>query len=70
METTPQIERHLTANANMKKKDIMLGNFLGGLSWGLGTAVGATVIVAVLGWILNAFGVFDVFKLPPGPLQR
>lgn len=65
-----QIENHLSANANMRKRDIIIGNFLGGLSWGVGTVIGASVIFAVLGWILNIFGFFDVFKGLPGPLQR
>ncbi len=45
---TKQIERHLTAGANMRKKDIMIGNFLGGIAWGLGTVIGASVIVGII----------------------
>ncbi|EKD90648.1 MAG: hypothetical protein ACD_30C00112G0089 [uncultured bacterium] len=45
---TPEIEKHLKANENMKKRDIVLGNFLGGLSWGVGSAIGATVVVAII----------------------
>ncbi len=45
---TKQIERHLTANSFMKKKDIMIGNFLGGIAWGLGTVIGASVIVGII----------------------
>ena len=68
---TPQIENHLTAGSNMRKRDIILGNFLGGVSWGIGTVIGASVIFAALGWILNIFGFFDVFKnLPQVPLGR
>lgn len=63
MEATPQIERHLTANMNISKKDIIIGNFLGGLAWGFGTVMGATVVVAMLGGILNTLGVFDGVKL-------
>lgn len=59
METTPQIERHLSANMNLKKRQIILYNFLGGLAWGFGTVVGATVVVAVVVWILTAIGVFS-----------
>lgn len=44
---------------NMSKKNIMLANFLGGLSWGLGTVIGATVVVAIIGAILSALGVFE-----------
>ena len=50
---TPQIENHLTASANMKKRHIMLNNFLGGLAWGVGSVIGATIIVAILIGILS-----------------
>lgn len=70
MESTPQIERHLSANMNLKKRQIILYNFLGGLAWGFGTVVGATVVVALIGYILNLFGVFDFIKLPPIPQYR
>lgn len=59
METTPQIEQHLTANMNISKKDIIIGNFLGGLSWGVGSVVGAILVVAILGYILESLGVFE-----------
>lgn len=52
-EMTPQIERHINANMNLSKKKIMLVNFLGGISWGVGSALGATIIVALLLWILS-----------------
>lgn len=68
MEATPQIESHLTANMNLNKKDIMIGNFLGGLAWGFGTVVGASVVVAIIGTALSSLGVFDFFKqLPQTP---
>lgn len=68
MKVTPQIEKHLKANMNMSKKEIIMANFLGGLAWGLGTVVGASAVVAILGYILNLFGVFDFLKnLPPAP---
>lgn len=59
---TPQIENHLNANMNIKKKDIMIGNFLGGLAWGFGTVVGASVVVAIIGAILNHLGLLDFLK--------
>lgn len=31
------------------RKQIMIDNFLGGISWGLGTVIGATLIVGILG---------------------
>ncbi|MDO8618986.1 MAG: DUF5665 domain-containing protein [Candidatus Daviesbacteria bacterium] len=59
MEATPQIESHLTANMSISKKDIIVGNFLGGFAWGIGSVVGATIIVALVGLILNSLGVFN-----------
>lgn len=45
---TPEIEKHLSANGNMRKRQVILNNFLGGLAWGVGTVIGATVVVAIL----------------------
>lgn len=59
MEATPQIEQHLTANMNISKKDIIIGNFLGGLFWGVGSVVGAIIVVAILGYLLKTLGVFE-----------
>lgn len=67
---TPQIEKHLSANMNMSKKNIMLTNFLGGLAWGFGTVVGASLVVAIIGYILGLFGFFDILKLPQLSLYR
>ena len=58
MKITPQIEQHLKANMNISKKDIIVGNFLGGIAWGIGTVVGASVVVAAVLWFLNSLGVF------------
>lgn len=75
MDTTPQIENHLTANMNIRKKDILVGNFLGGLSWGLGSVIGATVVFALIGFILKSLGVFNGLggffqQFTQVPLQR
>lgn len=45
----------------MKKRHIMLANFLGGLAWGLGTVIGATIIAAVVISILNYFNFIPGF---------
>jgi hypothetical protein len=58
---TSQIEKHLTANMNIKKRNILLANFLGGLAWGIGTVIGATLIVGIIGTFLGFFGVFEPF---------
>lgn len=66
---TPQIEQHLSAHMNMSKKQIIFANFLGGLAWGFGTVVGASVVVAIIGAILGWLGVFDFFKNIPSVPQ-
>lgn len=53
MEETSSIKAHQSANAYVSKKNIILNNFLGGLAWGFGTVVGATVVVAILAWFFN-----------------
>ncbi|MBI2011501.1 hypothetical protein HYS91_01910 [Candidatus Daviesbacteria bacterium] len=58
--STKQIENHLSANANMRKKDILIGNFLGGLAWGFGTVIGATIVAALLIAILRSVNVLPV----------
>ena len=60
MQITDQMENKLTANMNISKKDIILGNFLGGLSWGIGSVVGVGILVEVVGFVLNSLGVFTV----------
>lgn len=52
-------ERPLTYNLHLSRKQILINNFLGGLAWGLGSVIGATVVVAILGYILKALGVFS-----------
>lgn len=64
MEITKQIEEHLSAHMSMTKKDIMLANFLGGLSWGAGTILGAIIIGAILFYTLKPLGVFDLIVKP------
>ncbi len=45
---------------NLSKRDIIVANFLGGLAWGLGTVVGATIIAAALIYSLNKVGIFNI----------
>ncbi len=58
-ELTPQIKQHLLVNMNLSRKHIMINNFLGGLAWGFGTVVGASVVVAVIAYILKVIGIFN-----------
>lgn len=62
MGSSYKYDTKLMAGSNTSKKNILLNNFLGGLAWGLGTVVGAGVIVAVVGAILNLVGVLDPMK--------
>lgn len=34
------------------KKSIVIDNFLGGIAWGFGTVIGATIIVGILGLLI------------------
>ncbi len=43
----------------LPKKQIIVNNFIGGLSWALGSIVGLTIIAAIVGFVLN----FVDFKL-------
>lgn len=46
----------------MRKRDIIMANFLGGLAWGLGTVIGATIVTAVVISILNYFNFIPGFN--------
>ena len=46
----------------MRKRDIMLGNFLGGLAWGFGSVVGATIVVAIILGVLGNLPGFGSFS--------
>lgn len=59
--STQQIEKHLSANMNMNKKNIIVSNFLGGLAWGLGTVIGATIVAAIVISILRFFNFIPGF---------
>ena len=40
--------------SQQRKRDILTKNFLGGLAWGLGSVIGATLVVTLLVWILSS----------------
>jgi len=54
--------KKLTAYQGVKKREILLANFLGGIAWGLGSVIGASIIVAIFVWVLNLLGLFDLVK--------
>ena len=41
---------------------LMGRSFLSGIAAGLGATVGATLVLALLGWALNGLGYFEPFK--------
>lgn len=53
-------------SADRSLKRIVINNFLGGIAWALGVSVGASLILAVLGFILGkinlipAVGIFVI----------
>ncbi len=73
---TEEIESHLTAGRNMKKRQIMLANFLGGMAWGFGSVIGGTIMVAILIGVLSQLKfippVSELLKTmaPPTRIQR
>lgn len=46
----PMIEPH--SNLYRRRSVIMLNNFLGGISWGVGSVIGATLVVSLLAFLL------------------
>lgn len=38
------------------KRQMMLANLLGGMSWGVGSVIGATLVVAIILFLLNTLG--------------
>lgn len=59
---TPEIQDHQEAFGRVKKRNIILNNFLGGMAWGIGTIIGASVIVGAAGYILNKLGILSTFS--------
>lgn len=45
---------------NNSRKNILINNFLGGLAWSLGTTIGLTVVVALLGMLLKNIAVVPI----------
>lgn len=38
------------------KKHIIINNFVGGISWGLGATLGLAIVLAILGLVINNLG--------------
>ncbi len=41
----------------MTRKQIFLNNFLGGIAWGVGSALGAALLVIILGYALSKINI-------------
>jgi len=46
---------HLTAHGFLRTRKIMLNNFLGGLAWGFGSVIGATLFLVIFLGLLRSF---------------
>lgn len=46
----------MTENKALRKRGVMMRSFLGGIAWGVGSVIGATVIVAILLTLLHSIG--------------
>lgn len=70
------LEKHLTAietelKAIKKAQMPPLGlQFIRGIIYGFGYVVGAIIIIAIIGWILNQIGVIPAFAHFVGTLQH
>ncbi len=42
----------------MKKRQVIVNNFLGGLAWGVGSVLGATIVISIAFGLLKNFDFF------------
>lgn len=52
----PYHEEIAEARAHIPRKTLFINNMIGGIGWGLGSVLGATLIVGILGMILSYLG--------------
>lgn len=69
MQATKEIIQHLSANMNLSKKDIIIGNFLGGFAWGAGTVLGAIIVASILFYTLKPLGFLNAITEPAKELS-
>ena len=43
------------------RKHIIINNFIGGVSWGLGVTIGLAIVLAILGFVIGKFGFVPFF---------
>lgn len=46
-------------NVSLPLRKIIVNNFFGGIAWGLGSVIGATIIIGGAIWLLTQFGVLS-----------
>lgn len=51
-------DKHLLVEKSIKK--IMVNNFVGGIAWGLGVTVGASLLLGILGYFASNIGIIPV----------
>ncbi len=51
-------DKHLLVEKSLKK--IMVNNFVGGIAWGLGVTVGASLLLGILGYFASNIGIIPV----------
>lgn len=44
----------------MNRKHIIVNNFIGGISWGLGATIGLAIILAILGFVVSKIDLVPV----------
>lgn len=44
----------------LRRRTIMMNNFLGGISWAVGTSIGLSVVVTLLGILLRQIGLVPI----------
>lgn len=50
------LEKVNHASVHVRKRDIIARNFIGGISWGVGSVLGATILVAITLGVLRVAG--------------
>jgi len=51
-------QKHFNVERGLRR--IMVSNFVGGVAWGLGVTVGASVLLGILGYFASNIGIIPV----------
>jgi hypothetical protein len=44
----------------LTRREVITNNFLGGCAWGLGSVLGATIVVGIVFWLLGQLGALPI----------